>query len=315
MKKISVIVVVGPTASGKTELAIKVAQKFNCEIISADSMQIYKEFNILTAKPSVNQLNGIKHHMIDFISIKENFSVADYVKMAKRCVSDIMKKGKIPLIVGGTGLYINSFLNDIDFKGNKEDFSETRKKLYEKYNNGKDLYNELTRIDPKSIESIQRNDIKRIIRALEFYYSFGYPISVQVEKSKFKEPPYNSVIIGLNFKNRQILYNKINRRVDDMVKNGLELEVKAAMDFGIGKTAESSIGYKEMIPFIKGECGIEDAVENIKKESRRYAKRQITWFKKDKSIKWVYIDEYNSFSNVIADAVEIIKREIYNSEV
>lgn len=315
MNKIPIIAIVGPTASGKTELSIKIAEKFNCEIISADSMQIYKEFSILTAKPSLNQLNKIKHYMIDIVSAKKNFSVANYVKIAKICAIDIVKKNKTPLIVGGTGLYIDSFLNDIEFEGDKKDYSKVRKKLYERYNNGENLYNELIGIDPQSAANIHKNDIKRTVRAIEFYYCFGYPISLQVERSKAKEPPYNPIIIGLNFRNRQVLYDRINKRVDYMATNGLVSEVESVLGSGISKTAAASIGYKEMIPFLKGECGLEDAIENVKKETRRYAKRQITWFKKNKKISWLYIDDYSSFLDMISSASQIVKRGFYNSEV
>ncbi len=332
---IPVICIAGPTASGKTELAVNTALKFGGEIISADSMQIYKEFEISTAKPSEKQLKIVPHHLINILSVSEEFSVAEFKNLASECINDIYLRKKLPFLVGGTGLYIDSLLKNIDFEAfsnihekkfnNSQNFSNgkfieklnnsqtfSNEGLVEKFDNFKNYSNEkLARIlketDPISAEKIHANDTKRLKRAIEFFYASGYPISEQTEKSKNAASPYKVCKIGLNFKNRDILYERINKRVDKMFEEGIVEEVKKLSKISLSKTAQAAIGYKEILPFVKGECSIREASENLKKATRNYAKRQLTWFRRDKETNWIYIDEYKDFSEVINSAQDIIK--------
>lgn len=307
---IKVVSIVGPTASGKTKLAVKLAKKFNGEIVSADSMQIYKGMQIATAKPTFDETEGIKHHLIDFVSPDETYSVAMFVKDASKCIADINSRGKLPFIVGGTGLYVDSLLNNITFNEEQRDekLSLELRKIYEEQ--GIDTLLEMLSefdIDSANRLKAERNP-KRIIRAIEFYKTTGITITEQNEKSKLVKSPYSPVKIGLNFKDRAKLYERINKRVDLMLENGLVNEAKDVLSNKLSFTSVKAIGYKELLPYFNGEKTLDECVEKLKMETRRYAKRQITWFKRDLDINWLYADEYNSFEELLADAVEIIKK-------
>lgn len=307
---IKVISIVGPTASGKTKLAVKLAQKFNGEIVSADSMQIYKGMQIATAKPTFDETEGVKHHLIDFVSPDETYSVAMFVKDASRCIADIYSRGKLPFMVGGTGLYVDSLLNNITFSVEQRDekLSLELRKIYE--DQGIDtLLKMLSEFDIDSANRLkaERNP-KRIIRAIEFYKTTGITITEQNEKSKLVKSPYSPVKIGINYKDRAKLYERINKRVDLMLENGLVNEAKDVLSSKLSFTSIKAIGYKELLPYFNGEKTLDECVEKLKMETRRYAKRQITWFKRDLDINWLYADKYNSFEELIADAVEIIKK-------
>lgn len=307
---IKVISIVGPTASGKTKLAVKLAQKFNGEIVSADSMQIYKGMQIATAKPTFYETEGVKHHLIDFVSPDETYSVAMFVKDASKCIADIYSRGKLPFIVGGTGLYVDSLLNNITFSDEQRDekLSLELRKIYEEQ--GIDtLLKMLSEFDIDSANRLkaERNP-KRIIRAIEFYKTTGITITEQNEKSKLEKSPYSPVKIGINYKDRAKLYERINKRVDLMLENGLVNEAKDVLSSKLSFTSIKAIGYKELLPYFNGEKTLDECVEKLKMETRRYAKRQITWFKRDLDINWLYADEYNSFEELIADAVEIINK-------
>lgn len=307
---IKVISIVGPTASGKTKLAVKLAQKFNGEIVSADSMQIYKGMQIATAKPTFYETEGVKHHLIDFVSPDETYSVAMFVKDASKCIADIYSRGKLPFIVGGTGLYVDSLLNNITFSDEQRDekLSLELRKIYEEQ--GIDTLLEMLSefdIDSANRLKAERNP-KRIIRAIEFYKTTGITITEQNEKSKLEKSPYSPVKIGLNFKDRAKLYERINKRVDLMLENGLVNEAKDVLSSELSFTSIKAIGYKELISYFNGEKTLDECVEKLKMETRRYAKRQITWFKRDLDINWFFADEYNSFEELLADAVEIIKK-------
>lgn len=307
---IKVISIVGPTASGKTKLAVKLAQRFNGEIVSADSMQIYKGMQIATAKPTVAETEGIKHHLIDFVSPDEIYSVAMFVKDASRCIADINSRGKLPFIVGGTGLYVDSLLNNITFSEEQRDekISLELYKIYEEQGIDK-LLEMLSEFDIDSANRLkaERNP-KRIIRAIEFYKTTGITITEQNEKSKLVKSPYNPIKIGINFKDRAKLYERINKRVDLMLENGLVDEAKDVLSNKLSFTSVKAIGYKELKPYFNGEKTLDECVEKLKMETRRYAKRQITWFKRDLDINWLYADEYNSFEELLANAVEIINK-------
>ena len=307
---IKVISIVGPTASGKTKLAVKLAQKFNGEIVSADSMQIYKGMQIATAKPTFDETEGVKHHLIDFVSPDETYSVAMFVKDASKCIADIYSRGKLPFIVGGTGLYVDSLLNNITFSEEQRDekLSLELRKIYEEQ--GVDtLLKMLSEFDIDSANRLkaERNP-KRIIRAIEFYKTTGITITEQNEKSKLVKSPYSPVKIGINYKDRAKLYERINKRVDLMLENGLVNEAQDVLSSKLSFTSIKAIGYKELLPYFNGEKTLDECVEKLKMETRRYAKRQITWFKRDLDTNWLYADEYNSFEELLADAVEIIKK-------
>ena len=308
--QIKVVSIVGPTASGKTKLAVKLAQKFNGEIVSADSMQIYKGMQIATAKPTFDETEGVKHHLIDFVSPDETYSVAMFVKDASKCIADIYSRGKLPFMVGGTGLYVDSLLNNITFSVEQRDekLSLELRKIYE--DQGIDtLLKMLSEFDIDSANRLkaERNP-KRIIRAIEFYKTTGITITEQNEKSKLVKSPYSPVKIGINYKDRAKLYERINKRVDLMLENGLVNEAQDVLSSKLSFTSIKAIGYKELLPYFNGEKTLDECVEKLKMETRRYAKRQITWFKRDLDINWLYADKYNSFEELLADAVEIIKK-------
>ncbi len=289
--KTPIIAVVGPTASGKTTFAVEIAKRFEGEVISMDSMQIYKRFCIGTAKPSPEEMQGIKHHMIDVVEPDEPFNANDYAGIARRTVNDIYLRGKMPVLCGGTGLYLNSLLYSYNMSEASFDDS-LRKQLYddaEKY--GADfLYAKLQKVDPVSAEQIHPNNVKRVVRALEIYMLTGKPKSEQVTAER--ESVFDALIFGMEW-DRDILYDRINRRVDVMLENDLEKEVRELVSAGVlklrGDTSQvgQAIGYKEMLEYIDGKISYDDAVEKIKMNSRRYAKRQITWFKKTENIKWM----------------------------
>lgn len=306
-KKLPLVAVVGPTASGKTGFAIEIAKKFNGEVISMDSMQIYKRLNIGTAKPSEAEMQGIRHHLIDCIDANTPFSANDYVALAANAAENIYSLGKLPVICGGTGLYLNSLLYSYNMSEAEVDYS-LRDRLYkeaEEYG-AEHIYNRLKAVDPKSAEEIHPNNVKRVIRALEIYMLTGKPKSDQI--TALEDGPFDTLIFGMYW-DREALYDRINKRVDIMCANGLEDEVRALLNDGILKKgreltqAGQAIGYKEMLEFIGGEISFAEAVEKIKMNTRRYAKRQMTWFKKTKNIRWM--NPYNDAEK--SEAYNIIK--------
>lgn len=305
MKKPLVVVIVGPTASGKTSLSIEMAKLFNGEIISADSMQIYKKMNIATAKPTEEEKEGIPHHMIDFLEPGETFSVARFKEMAVDCIEDILSRGKLPIVAGGTGLYVDTLINNTEFLDYEDngvrDILEKRAA-----EEGIDsLFDELKAIDPETAEKLHTNDTKRIVRALEVYHTTGRTISEQCELSHLKESPYEWCVIGINARNRQYLYDRINLRVDIMVKNGLIDEAKDFFEADASETAVQAIGYKELKPYLDGIVSLNEALDKLKMETRRYAKRQLTWFRKNEKINWIYADELSK-DMLVSSAYEII---------
>ncbi len=302
MKK-KAIVVVGATASGKTALGVHIAKKFNGEVISADSMQIYKGLNIATAKPTTEEMDGIKHHLIDFVDVKDQYSVSAYCNDTKRVFDEIVEKGKIPVIVGGTGLYIDSFLSNTKFLESGSSENIRKELLSEAENNGiESLYQQLKKIDPVAAENIHPNNVVRVVRALEIYKTTGKTLTEQNQLSHMTESDIDPLYIGINYSDREKLYERINLRVDLMLRNGLLDEARGFFNQNPSKTAFNAIGYKELKPFIDGEASFEVCVDNLKRETRRYAKRQITWFKRNKSINWVYADLLSP--DEIKDSVE-----------
>ncbi len=305
MTKIPIIVIVGPTASGKTSLAVDVAKKYNGEVISADSMQIYKSMDIGTAKPTILEMDGIVHHLIDFQDPQQSFSVADYVELAHKTIEQSHENKKLPIIAGGTGLYISSLLNNIQF--DKTESDETiRQSLYEyaKQKGSDELFNMLKEIDPQSAETIHPNNIPRVVRAIEIYKLTGTTMYEHQQKSRLVPSRYNALKIGINYADRKKLYERIDKRVDIMINNGLIEEARDILSGDFASTAMQAIGYKELKAYIDGSISLENAVDNLKRESRRYAKRQLTWFRRDEQVNWFYADEYQN--------IQIMQKKIYN---
>ena len=310
MKKEKIIVVVGPTATGKTKLGIELAKKFGGEIISADSMQIYNGLDILTAKPSVEEMDGIPHHIMGFLDIGETFSVAEFTEMAKKIISDIVSRGKTPILVGGTGLYVDSLISNMEFS-KKTEYPEIRQKLYEiESKHGREyLHSLLEKVDKISAENIHFNNVGRVIRALEVFEATGVPMSEHKEKAIQTEKIYEPLYFGLRFENREKLYDRMNLRVDLMVENGLENEAKEAyLKQDISLTAKQAIGYKEMYLYFEGQESFENVIDQIKKNTRHYGKRQLTWFRKNADIQWFLIDEYKSFDEIVEKSINIAEK-------
>lgn len=291
--KQKLIVVAGPTASGKTRLAIDIAKSVNGEIVNADSMQIYKYMNIGSAKPTLEEQSEAKHHLIDFLEPDEEFSVADYTELAHKIIAEIASRGKIPIMCGGTGLYINSVVNDITFGEIETDY-KLREELNElaKQHSSQYLLDILKEFDPVSAQRLHPGNLRRIVRAIEFYRTTGIPISEHQEMTKQKESRYEPLMLCVKW-DREVLYDRINKRVDIMLNDGLLDEVKCLMEMGYTKELNSmkGIGYKEVIDYFEGNMSLEDTVNLIKQSSRRYAKRQLTWFRRDKRIHWLDADK------------------------
>ncbi len=311
MKKIKLIVIVGPTASGKTKLAVQLAKKYHGEIISADSMQIYQKMNIATAKPTLEEMEGIPHHLIDFLPMNAQFSVSDFVSLARQKIEQIHQSGKLPIIAGGTGLYINSLVDNVAFSCVEGDLS-LRNQLYEQVqqDQGAALYAYLKQIDPESALEIHQNNFVRLVRAVEIYQLTGITMSEHKKNSKLVPSPYEVCMIGLNYQDREKLYQRINQRVDIMMEMGLLEEARQILKEDDLKTAYHAIGYKELKPYFAGELSLDEAVDKIKQSSRRYAKRQLTWFRRDKRIHWIYLDKFGSYEEVVTKSENILENFI-----
>ena len=312
--KTKLLVVAGPTASGKTALAVALAKKYNGEVISADSMQIYKDMKIATAKPAEEEKLGIKHHLMDFLEPDASYSVGQYVLDAKKAIDDITGRGKLPIVCGGTGLYIDSLVNGIDFAENSSDI-KLRNELNELADEkGTDyLLTMLGEFDPDSAQrlSVEKNR-KRIIRAIEFYKTTGATITQQNIESRKKGSDYDALYFGLTAKDRQYIYDRINLRVDLMVKEGLLDEAQRVLSSDLSETSSKAIGYKQLKPYFDGEQSLDECIERLKTETRHYAKRQLTWFRRNEDINWINIDEYTTTQQQLDYASCIIlKRGFY----
>jgi tRNA dimethylallyltransferase len=318
MKK-PLIILTGPTAVGKTELSIKLAKAIDGEIISADSMQVYKYMDIGTAKITTDEMQGIKHYLIDELEPEDEFNVVKFKELALKYMSEIYSKSKIPIIVGGTGFYIQAVLYGIDFKDNGEDtiYRKQLEELYEK-EGAVYLHQKLAEVDPGSAKAIHPNNVKRVIRALEYYYQTGSRISAHNEEQRQNESPYNFCYFVLN-NEREIVYERINSRVDLMIEKGLITEVKALLDKGCTKDMVSmqGLGYKEIISYLDGECSLEEAVYTLKRDTRHFAKRQLTWFKREKEVTWINKQDYFNDENKLLEVLlkEIKKKSIIYSEI
>jgi tRNA dimethylallyltransferase len=293
MKMQKLLVITGPTATGKSAMGIQLAKQTDGEVVSADSMQIYKYMDIGTAKPTIEERGTVTHHLIDFIHPSEDYSVARYIKDASECIDDIMQRGKQPILVGGSGLYIDSLLSGRSFSARADD--SLRNELEDEYNNigGEAMLSKLGSFDPVSAAKLHVNDKKRIIRALEAFLTTGKTISEHDIETKAIPQRYNAVKYALTFSNREKLYERIDSRVDDMISRGLADEVNTLLKMGVSNkcTSMQAIGYKELSTAIADGSDIDNAIEKIKMESRRYAKRQLTWLRRDEDVKWITWDD------------------------
>lgn len=305
----SVLVIAGPTASGKTALSIALAQRFDGEVVSADSMQIYRGMDVGTAKPTLAERQGIPHHLLDVADPQESFSVARYVELASACVEDILARGKLPILAGGTGLYLDSLLSGRTFApypttGWREHLQERARREGTQV-----LLAELAQVDPETAHRLHANDEKRIIRALEVYQETGKPISQHNRETQALPPRYRGCWIGLNFQDRRDLWARIDRRVDQMVADGLLEEVRRLLDRGIDPhcTAMQAIGYKELAQAVATGSGLEEALAEVKLRSRQYAKRQLTWFRRNPQIHWYLWGSSPDFGAACQFATEKIR--------
>ncbi|MDE5583470.1 MAG: tRNA (adenosine(37)-N6)-dimethylallyltransferase MiaA [Ruminococcus sp.] len=299
MDKPKIIAVVGATASGKTALGVEIAKMFGGEVVSADSIQVYKGLDIASAKPTAEEMQGIPHHLIDFLERDVTFSVSDYVTLANEKIRDILSRGKLPVIVGGTGLYIDSLLDNVKFSEAGSD-EEYRAELYRTaQEKGNEFLHEMLRqTDPETAETIHMNNVVRVVRALEVFHITGRKFSELKAESRLAESPYNSLIIGIGYHDRQKLYDRINSRVDIMLDSGLVGEAYDLWRSSPMKTAGNAIGYKELIPYFEKLMPLDECIDRIKQETRRYAKRQLTWFRKNTRISWIFLDEFNKKNEI-----------------
>jgi len=302
--EIKLITVCGPTASGKTGFGIELAKMLGGEVVSADSMQIYKDIPIATAQPSREETLGIPHHLIGFLNVGESFSVADYLPLAHEKISEIQTRHKTPILVGGTGLYIDSLVDDITLSdcGSTEIREKISKEFEQKGNEY--MYEKLRKIDPQAAERIEVNNKRRIIRALEVFETTGITFSRQNELSRSRPSRYDEVRFFINYSDREKLYERINKRVDLMIERGLIEEAKKYRDITKDNGAGQAIGHKEMYAFLDGEITLDEASENLKRATRRYAKRQITWFSKREGVVMLSPDK----EDIVEKAVKILKR-------
>ncbi len=306
-KKIPVIAVVGPTASGKTALSIAIAKAYGGEIVSADSMQIYKGMDIATAKPDLAERDGTPHHLMDFLNPEEPFSVSDYVRLANQAIDGIHSRGRIPVLVGGTGLYIDSLLENITFTETETDpLLREQLRLRAAEEGGESLLAELAEFDPSYAATLHPNNINRIIRGIEIYRTTGMTMSEHRVRSRQVPSRFSPCLIGLNYTDRKLLYQRIDQRVDLMVERGLLQEAQAVLQQDYLKTAVQAIGYKELKPYFAGELSLAEALDNLKRQTRRYAKRQLTWFRKNSRITWLYPDQAGSEEEVFLQAQQLI---------
>ena len=307
-EKIFVAVICGPTASGKTALGVELAKRLDGEIISADSMQIYKGMDIASAKPSEEEKQGIPHHLMDFLPLNKPFSVADYVELAHNCIDDVVSRGKLPVIVGGTGLYISSLINNITFDdtGSDPEFRNEMREFASK-NGNQALWEKLESVDPTTASKLHPNNVNRIIRALEVYKISGSTMAIAQEKSRLAESPYRTCIIMPDFPREQ-LYRRIDDRADDMIKRGLVEEAREFFTHDDYVTSAQAIGFKELKPYLDGEKSLTECVERLKQVTRNYAKRQLTWFNKMPDIHKISVDSGSNSGKIYEIVENLVKR-------
>ena len=312
MSKPRVVAVGGPTASGKTALSVALARAFDGEIINADSMQIYKNLDVGTAKPSEEERQGIPHYLLDFLSPETPYSVADFTAAADPLIRDITARGRLPLVVGGTGLYITSLLSGMAFAPEKTDPAiRARLQARADTEGGAALYAELQRVDPDYAAQVHPNNLPRVIRALELFEATGRRMSDQRREARPAEAPYHALCLCLTCRDRAVLYSRIDRRVDEMVENGVLDEARQVYDHRDAyRTAAQAIGYKEFFPYFEGTANLTECTERLKQATRNYAKRQLTWFRRQNDAVWLYLDE----EDVTEHACTLVRAFLHNEE-
>ena len=312
LSKPRVVAVGGPTASGKTALSVALARAFDGEIINADSMQIYKNLDVGTAKPSAEERQGIPHYLLDFLSPETPYSVADFTAAADPLIRDITARGRLPLVVGGTGLYITSLLSGMAFAPEKTDPAiRARLQARADTEGGAALYAELQRIDPDYAAQVHPNNLPRVIRALELFEATGRRMSDQRREARPAEAPYHALCLCLTCRDRTVLYSRIDRRVDEMVENGVLDEARQVYDHRDAyRTAAQAIGYKEFFPYFEGTANLTECTERLKQATRNYAKRQLTWFRRQNDAVWLYLDE----EDVTEHACTLVRAFLHNEE-
>ncbi len=312
LSKPRVVAVGGPTASGKTALSVALARAFDGEIINADSMQIYKNLDVGTAKPSAEERQGIPHYLLDFLSPETPYSVAEFTAAADPLIRDITARGRLPLVVGGTGLYITSLLSGMAFAPEKTDPAiRARLQARADTEGGAALYAELQKIDPDYAAQVHPNNLPRVIRALELFEATGRRMSDQRREARPAEAPYHALCLCLTCRNRAVLYSRIDRRVDEMVENGVLDEARQVYDHRDAyRTAAQAIGYKEFFPYFEGTANLTECTERLKQATRNYAKRQLTWFRRQNDAVWLYLDE----EDVTEHACTLVRAFLHNEE-
>lgn len=313
------VIITGPTAVGKTELSVRLAKRINGEIISADSMQVYRRMNIGTAKIKPEETDGVAHHLIDILEPQEDFNVYIFKELAKKAVNEIYSRGRVPIIAGGTGFYIQAVLYDIDFTETDTDGEYRMELLRTAKEKGADFLHAMLReIDPEAADAIHPNNVKRVMRAIEYHHQTGGRMSEHNAKQGGKESPYNFAYFVLN-DDRAAVYERIDRRVDEMLENGLLDEVKSLLAEGCDKslTSMKGLGYKEIIDYINGETTFEEAVRILKRDTRHFAKRQLTWFKRERDVTFVNLNEFDGTSreSVKNAALEYMLEILHNKNI
>jgi len=304
-------VISGPTASGKTALSVELAKRYGGEIISADSMQIYTDMDIASAKATPAEQQGIEHHLMNFLDPRRSFSVADWVKLAGECAEDIFSRGKTPIICGGTGLYISSFADNLQFDDSRCDYAfREEMRRFAQENGAAALLRRLREVDPETADTLHENNVSRIIRALEVYKTTGHTISEAKRISRERPSPYKFIMITLDFEERELLHERINSRVDKMLEAGLVREAHECFLCESRPTAAQAIGCKELYPYFRGEKTLDECVETLKLRTRQYAKRQLTWFRRDERYHRIIIRRNETFDEVLAEAAAIIEGEL-----
>lgn len=307
----TIIVVSGPTASGKTALAVELAKKYGGEVISADSMQIYTDMDIASAKATPEEQQGIPHHLMDFLDPSESFSVADWVKLAGERAEDILSRGKIPVICGGTGLYISSFIDNLTFDDSRCDYAfRDEMRRFAEENGAAALLEKLREVDPETAAELHENNVSRVIRALEVYRTTGHTIAEAKRESRNNPSPYRFILLTIDFEDREQLHERINRRVDIMLANGLEQEARRCFEQPDRPTAAQAIGCKELYPYFRGEKTLAECVDMLKLRTRQYAKRQLTWFRRDSRFHRIIVRYGDGLAEVTRMASEIIDQEL-----
>ena len=312
-----IVVICGPTASGKTALSIALAKAFDGEVVSADSMQIYRRMDIGTAKPTKEEMDGVPHHMLDVAEPGEAYSVSRYVEEATACVEDILARGKLPIVCGGTGLYIDGLIRGTDYQpaGTDNGIREQLEGEWEAQG-AEEMMARLAAVDPDSAARLHLSDTRRSLRALEVYLATGETITAHNARTKAIPPRYEAVMIGLNTEPRQILYDRIDRRVGVMLEQGLLQEVQSLLEDGLLEgTAAQAIGYKELLAYFRGEMTLETAADLIRQKSRNYAKRQLTWFRRDARVKWIVYNAPEAAQAVLQEATNYLTQTLYNGGV